>query len=139
MNSNSQKRIKRIIRHKRVRSRVVGALERPRLAVFKANQHIYAQLIDDGAGKTLAQASSLEISAKGGSQPKADQPSAGAKHSGGKSKAKKSEIAKEVGKLIATKAVAKNIKAVKFDRGGFAYHGRVKALAEGAREGGLEF
>jgi large subunit ribosomal protein L18 len=117
MNSNSQKRIKRIIRHKRVRSRVVGALERPRLAVFKANQHIYAQLIDDGAGKTLAQASSLEI----------------------KSKAKKSEIAKEVGKLIATKAAAKNIKAVKFDRGGFAYHGRVKALAEGAREGGLEF
>jgi large subunit ribosomal protein L18 len=117
MNSNAQKRIKRAIRHKRVRSRVVGALERPRLSVFKANRHIYAQLIDDGAGKTLAAASSLEI----------------------KSKAKKSEIAKEVGKLIATKAVAKNIKAVKFDRGGFAYHGRVKALAEGAREGGLEF
>jgi large subunit ribosomal protein L18 len=92
-------------------------LERPRLSVFKANRHIYAQLIDDNAGKTLAAASSLEI----------------------KSKAKKTDIAKEVGKLVATKAMARNIKAVKFDRGGFAYHGRIKALAEGAREGGLEF
>jgi len=117
MNKNSQKRIKREIRHKRVRSRVTGAADRPRLSVFKANQHIYAQLIDDGAGKTLAAASSMEISVKG----------------------KKAEIAKEVGKLIATKAIAKSIKAIKFDRGGFAYHGRVKALAEGAREGGLEF
>jgi large subunit ribosomal protein L18 len=117
MNKNAQKRIKRAIRHRRVRSRVMGALERPRLAVFKANRHIYAQLIDDNAGKTLASASSLEI----------------------KSKAKKTDIAKEVGKLVATKAIAKKIKAVKFDRGGFAYHGRVKALAEGAREGGLEF
>ena len=117
MNKNAQKRIKRAIRHRRVRSRVMGALERPRLAVFKANRHIYAQLIDDNAGKTLAAASSLEI----------------------KSKAKKTDIAKEVGKLVATKAIAKKIKAVKFDRGGFAYHGRVKALAEGAREGGLEF
>ncbi len=117
MNSNAQKRIKRAIRHRRVRSRISGSLERPRLSVFKANQHIYAQLIDDNAGKTLASASSLEI----------------------KSKGKKSEIAKEVGKLVATKATAKNIKTVKFDRGGFAYHGRIEALAEGAREGGLEF
>ncbi len=117
MNSNAQKRIKRAIRHRRVRSRVTGDLERPRLSVFKANRHIYAQLIDDNAGKTLAAASSLEI----------------------KSKAKKTDIAKEVGKLVATKAMARNIKAVKFDRGGFAYHGRIKALAEGAREGGLEF
>jgi large subunit ribosomal protein L18 len=117
MNSNAQKRIKRAIRHRRVRSRVSGGEDRPRLSVFKANRHIYAQLIDDNAGKTLASASSLEI----------------------KSKGKKSEIAKEVGKLVATKATAKNIKTVKFDRGGFAYHGRIKALAEGAREGGLEF
>ena len=92
-------------------------MDRPRLSVFKANRHIYAQLIDDGAGKTLAAASSLEI----------------------KSKGKKTDIAKEVGKLIASKALVKKIKAVKFDRGGFAYHGRIKALAEGAREGGLEF
>jgi large subunit ribosomal protein L18 len=117
MNTNAQKRIKREIRHKRVRSRVSGVAERPRLAVFKANQHIYAQLIDDSAGQTLVSASTLEIKTKG----------------------KKSDLAKEVGKMIASKALAKNIKAVKFDRGGFAYHGRVKALAEGAREGGLEF
>lgn len=117
MNRQKQKNLKREIRHKRVRSRVSGVLERPRLAVFKANKHIYAQLIDDGAGKTLASASTVEIKTKG----------------------KKSDLAKEVGKLVASKALAKNIKAVKFDRGGFAYHGRIKALAEGAREGGLEF
>ena len=122
-----------------MRSRVTGTAQRPRLSVFRANTHIYAQVIDDGSGKTLVSASSLEVSAKGGSQPKADQPSAGAKHSGGKAKGKKSDVSKEVGKIIAQKAAAKNIKAVRFDRGGFAYHGRVKALADGAREGGLEF
>ncbi len=126
MNIQKQKNLKRAIRHKRVRSRVSGAADRPRLSVFKANRHIYAQLIDDASGKTLAEASTLKlVSAKGGSA------------SGGKGK--KSDLAKEVGKSVATKALAKNIKAVKFDRGGFAYHGRIKALAEGAREGGLEF
>ncbi len=125
MNKNKQKNLKRVIRHKRVRSRVSGEAERPRLAVFKSNSHIYVQLIDDNAGKTVLAASSAEVSAKGGSA------------SGGK--LKKSDAAKEVGKMIAAKALAKNIKAVKFDRGGFAYHGRIKALAEGAREGGLEF
>jgi large subunit ribosomal protein L18 len=117
MHKNKEKKIKRRIRHNRVRSRVSGTQDRPRLSVFKANRHIYAQLIDDNSGKTLISASSLEI----------------------KSKGKKSDIAKEVGKLAATKAMAKKIKAVKFDRGGFSYHGRIKALAEGAREGGLEF
>ena len=117
MNNQKNKLHKRSIRRRRVRSRVSGVLERPRLSVFKANRHIYAQLIDDESGKTLAAASSLKI----------------------KSKGKKSDIAKEVGKMAAAQALAKNIKAVKFDRGGFAYHGRIKALAEGAREGGLEF
>ena len=117
MNRQKQKNLKRTIRHTRVRSRIAGTSQRPRLAVFKANRHIYAQVIDDNAGKTLAAASSLEV----------------------ESKAKKSEVAKEVGKLVAGKAMAKNIKLVSFDRGGFAYHGRIKALAEGAREGGLEF
>lgn len=117
MNIQKQKKAKRIIRHKRVRSRISGTGDMPRLAVFKANRHIYAQLIDDGAGKTLASSSSMEL----------------------KSKGKKGEIATEVGKAIAVKSLAKNIKKVKFDRGGFAYHGRIKALAEGAREGGLEF
>ena len=117
MNNQKQKLYKRSIRRKRVRSRVTGSEDRPRLSVFKANAHIYAQLIDDATGKTLASASSKEVKAKG----------------------KKSDAAKEVGKILAAKALAKSIKAVKFDRGGFAYHGRVKALADGAREGGLEF
>ena len=117
MNKQKQKLFKRSIRHKRVRSRITGTEQRPRLSVFKANRHIYAQLIDDESGKTLVAASSKGI----------------------KSKGKKTDLAKEVGKLAATKALSKNIKAVKFDRGGFAYHGRIKALAEGAREGGLEF
>jgi large subunit ribosomal protein L18 len=90
---------------------------RPRLNVFKANKHIYAQIIDDEAGKTLAAASSLKVQAKG----------------------KKVDVSKEVGMAIAKKALEKNIKLVTFDRGGFAYHGRIKSLAEGAREGGLEF
>ena len=115
--ATQQKRAKRIIRHSRVRSRVTGTAARPRLAVFKANRHIYAQLIDDNEGKTLVSASSLEVKTKG----------------------KKSDLAKEVGKMVAEKAGAKKIKSVSFDRGGFAYHGRIKSLAEGAREGGLEF
>jgi large subunit ribosomal protein L18 len=117
MNKQVQKRNKREIRHKRVRSRVTGSSARPRLNVFKANRHIYAQIIDDNVAKTLVAASSADI----------------------KSKGKKSDVAKEVGKAIAVKAQAKDIKLVTFDRGGFAYHGRIKALAEGAREGGLEF
>jgi large subunit ribosomal protein L18 len=114
---NQIKRAKRTIRHNRVRAKISGTDQKPRLSVFRANQHIYAQLIDDLSGKTLAAASSLEI----------------------KSKVKKAEIATEVGKLLAGKAKEKSISAVVFDRGGFAYHGRVKALAEGAREGGLKF
>jgi len=89
------------------------------LCVFRSLRHIYAQLIDDKEGKTLVSASDLEIKKKKG--------------------VKKTEIAKEVGKLIAKKAVAQKIKKVVFDRGGYKYHGRVKNLADGAREGGLEF
>ncbi len=117
MNQNKQKIFKRQIRHGRVRSRVTGAAERPRLSVFRSNENIHAQLIDDATGKTLVAASSLEI----------------------KDKAKKTELAVLVGKLLAKKALEKNLKSVVFDRGGFAYHGRVKALADGAREGGLIF
>ena len=137
MNLQRQKLHKRSIRRKRVRSRVSGTKDRPRLSVFKANVHIYAQLIDDVAGKTLASASSREVSAKGGSASHSGSETLQGRMTGGKGK--KSELAKEVGKLVAHKALAKKIKSVKFDRGGFAYHGRIKALAEGAREGGLEF
>ncbi len=117
MDINKHKRSKRVIRHNRVRSVVSGSAERPRLCVFRANAHIYAQLIDDQAGKTLASASSAEIKAKD----------------------KKVNKALETGKLLAKKATEKNIASVVFDRGGYKYHGRVKALAEGAREGGLKF
>ena len=117
MNKNKQKLHKRTIRHNRVRGVVSGTQARPRLSVFRSSGHIYAQLIDDEAGKTLAAASSKEVKTKG----------------------KKAELATEVGKMIAAKGLEKKVSAVVFDRGGYAYHGRVKALAEGAREGGLEF
>ena len=104
--------------HKRIRRKVHGTAERPRLCVFRSLKHIYAQVIDDAQGRTLAAASSgQEGQANGGNL-------AGAK---------------AVGKLIAERAQAKGIKKVVFDRGGYLYHGRVKALAEAAREAGLEF
>jgi large subunit ribosomal protein L18 len=104
--------------HARIRRRVHGSQERPRLAVFRSVKHIYAQLIDDAQGHTLVAASSNEKKAAGGGNV------AGAK---------------AVGKLIAERAQDKGIKAVVFDRGGYLYHGRVKALAESARAAGLEF
>ena len=109
----------RLKRHKRVRSKISGTAERPRLNVFRSNTNIYAQLIDDVNGVTLASASSLdkEITGNGGNK----------------------EAAKEVGKLVAQRAADKGITDVVFDRGGYVYHGRVKELAEGAREGGLKF
>lgn len=112
-------KLKKIERRKiRVRAKIFGNKERPRLCVFISQKHVYAQLIDDEEGKTLAAASDFEIKEK---------------------KLKKIEMAKEVGKLIAQKAKAKNIEKVVFDRGSKKYHGKIKALAEGAREGGLKF
>lgn len=104
----------------RIRKVVKGSSERPRLAVFRSNTNIYAQLIDDVRGITLVSASSLESDIRG-------------------KKMTKTEQAFLVGKKIAEKALASGITEVAFDRGGFLYHGRVKALAEGAREGGLKF
>lgn len=104
-------------RHKRVRKKIVGSPSAPRLAVYRSNRHIYAQVIDDFAGTTLAAASTLGTN--GGDDPK--------------------ERAKKVGLAVAEKAKAAGVSKVRFDRGGFMYHGRVRALAEGAREGGLEF
>ena len=105
-------------RHRRVRGKVAGTAERPRLAVFRSNRGIFAQLIDDDAGRTLASASWL--AAKG--------------HKG-----TKTEQAAEVGKALAAAAAKAGIAGCVFDRGGYLYHGRVKALAESAREGGLQF
>ncbi len=137
---------KRWRRHKRVRNRVTGTPERPRLAVFRSNAQIYAQLIDDTAGVTLVSVSSLKIDASAA----AAAPKAAAKKSkksdkgeGAEEKAaaagRKIELAREVGRQFAQAAQAKGFKKVAFDRGGYLYHGRVAALAEGAREAGLDF
>jgi len=122
-----KKQLKRQRRHRRVRAKIKGTVKVPRLCVFRSAKHIYAQLINDEKGKTLIAASDLEIKKSTGSKIS-------------KSKKEKRFIeAYEVGKLIAQKAVKKEIKKVMFDRGGYKYHGKVKALAEGAREGGLLF
>ncbi|MGI8744677.1 MAG: 50S ribosomal protein L18 [Bryobacteraceae bacterium] len=117
--ARDSKNIVRLRIHSRIRQRVRGTEQRPRLAVFRSLSHIYAQVIDDGKGRTVAAASSSEKSASitGGNL-------AGAK---------------EVGKLIAERAKSKGIDKVVFDRGGYLYHGRIKALADAAREAGLEF
>ena len=109
----------RLKRHKRVRSKISGTPERPRLNVFRSETNIYAQIIDDVAGKTLVSASSLEKNFN--------------------CDGTKTDAAKMVGQLVAERAKAAGITTVVFDRGGYVYHGRVQALAEGAREGGLEF
>jgi large subunit ribosomal protein L18 len=101
-------------RHLRVRKAIAGSTERPRLAVYRSNRHIYAQLIDDGAGRTLASATDRGVSGQ------------------------KTAAAKQVGKTLAEQAKGLGIERAVFDRGGRLYHGRVKALAEGAREGGLQ-
>jgi len=112
-----QKQVKRNRIHIRIRSKIMGTKQRPRLCVFKSANHIYAQLIDDENGKVLVAASDIKSKGKG----------------------KKSDHSMEIGKLIAKEAIAKKIDKVVFDRGGFVYHGRIKAVADGAREGGLKF
>lgn len=109
-------------RHQRIRKKVVGTPERPRLSVYRSLNHIYAQLIDDSHGNTIVAASTLdkELGAQKG-------------HKGNVG------MAKKVGELVAKRAIGKGLKKVVFDRGGYIYHGRVKALADGAREAGLEF
>ena len=117
MIKRTDRKVNRIKRHKRVRVHVTGTKERPRLAVFRSLNHVYAQLIDDAASRTLAAASTVDLKAKGNGV----------------------EEAANVGKAIADKAKDAGISSVVFDRGGFLYHGRIKALADAAREAGLEF
>ena len=112
------KRVARQRRHRRVRKRIQGAPERPRLTVYRSNRHIYAQLIDDLDGRTLVAASTLEAEAQ------AD--------------GRKTDAAKRVGELIARRAREAGVERAVFDRGGRLYHGRVRSVAEGAREGGLQ-
>ena len=117
MVSKADKNKARLKRHTRVRSKISGSAECPRLNVFRSNTNIYAQIIDDVNGVTLVSASSLELEGNGGNK----------------------EAAFKVGEAIAKKAADKGITEVVFDRGGYIYHGRVKELAEGARQGGLKF
>ena len=119
MVSKTDRKLERNRRHARVRTKVSGTAERPRLCVYRSNTNLYAQIIDDVAGNTLVAASTLDKEVK--------------------TKKSNIEAAKEVGALIAKRAAAKNIKTVVYDRGGYIFHGVVKALAEAAREGGLEF
>jgi ribosomal protein L18 len=119
MVSKTDRKLERVRRHKRVRNRIAGTPERPRLSVFRSNSNIYVQLIDDVNGCTLAQASTLDKEVK-------------EKHAN-------KVAAKEVGTLIAKRAEQINIKDIVFDRGGYIYHGVVKEVAEAAREGGLNF
>jgi len=107
-------------RHSRLRLRVAGSPERPRLAVFRSLDHIYAQVIDDASGRTIASASSLEASLRG---------------AGGT----KTERARQVGSLVGERARSAGVERVVFDRAGFKYHGRIRSLADGARESGLDF
>jgi large subunit ribosomal protein L18 len=120
MSSAKHKRDARIRRHVRVRKNVRGTAERPRLAVFRSNKHISAQVIDDRAGRTLAAASTYEATLRSGSTSN-------------------KESATQVGRLVAERARASGVSKVVFDRGGFLYHGRVAAVADAAREAGLEF
>jgi large subunit ribosomal protein L18 len=108
--------------HRRIRKKISGTPERPRLAVYRSQAHIYAQVIDDGTGRTVCSASSLDETLKKDTKRGANV-----------------AAAKAVGSLIATRAKEKGVEAVVFDRGGFQYHGRIKALADAAREGGLKF
>lgn len=143
------KKQKRIRRHKRIRAKILGTAKAPRLCVFRSSKHIYAQLIDDEKGTILAAASDLELKKekkikkkKPSSTSALASASADKKTTEGKeekTRTGKIAIAYEVGKSVAQKALKKKIEKVKFDRGGYKYHGRIKALAEGARSAGLKF
>ena len=119
MVTKTNRKLERERRHRRVRTKISGTAECPRLCVYRSNSNIYAQVIDDVKGVTLAQASTLDKAVK--------------------TKKSNKEAAKEVGALIAKRAIEKNIKTVVYDRGGYIYHGIIKELAEAAREAGLEF
>ena len=119
MVGKTDRKAERERRHARVRTKISGTAERPRLCVYRSNKNLFVQVIDDVAGNTLVQASTLDKEVK-------------TKHSN-------KEAAKEVGNLVAKRALEKNIKEVVFDRGGYIYHGVIKELAEAAREGGLTF
>jgi large subunit ribosomal protein L18 len=134
--TSRSKRKARLRRHRRVRRKVFGTAEKPRMSVFRSLNHIYAQIIDDVSGRTLVSATSLkaELPVAGGASK--DNGSGGKR---GKPESVKMRRSRAVGKLIAEAALEKGIKQVVFDKGGYLYHGRVAALAEAARKSGMEF
>lgn len=119
MNNQKETKAKLDRRHKRIRSRIIGTSTKPRLSVFKSNVGVYLQLIDDASGKTLVSVNSKELK--------------------NTAKMKKVEQSFQLGKILGEKAIKANISEIVFDRGGYKYHGRVKAVADGARETGLKF
>ncbi|MBI2064367.1 MAG: 50S ribosomal protein L18 [Candidatus Yanofskybacteria bacterium] len=116
MNKNSDKKLNRSRRHRKVRAKISGTSSRPRIAVFKSNQYIYAQVVDDESGKTLLSVSDMEVK-----------------------KGKKSEKALKIGETLAARMKEKGLLEAVFDRGGFKFHGRVKSVADGLRNGGIKF
>ena len=122
MITKPDRKLTRVKRHMRIRRRLVGSVERPRLCIYRSNKHIYAQIVDDVKAETLVCASTLDPELKGKLPKTWDR-----------------ESAKSVGSLVAQRAKAKGIGAVVFDRGGYIYHGRIAAVAEAAREAGLDF
>ena len=122
MSKRANSRVARVKRHTRLRQRLQGKQERPRLNVFRSSNHIYAQLVDDTVGHTIAASSSLDPEVKAEAKGKT-----------------KTDVARGVGLLVAERAKEKGVSEVVFDRGGFKYHGRIKALADAAREAGLTF
>ena len=122
MGSTNIRQQARVKRKKRIRKKINGTMQRPRLSVFRSARHIYAQVVDDTAGHTLAAASTMDKEVQSGSKFE-----------------NKVDAAKFVGKLVGERALGKGIKEVVFDRNGFLYHGRIKSLSEGAREAGLVF
>ena len=143
MKQNKNKQLKRLRRQKRIRSNLLGRQTYPRLSVFRSNRHLYAQLINDLKGTTLVSASDQSLERKKPASASSDATAmADKKAMAGKAKNKNNsniKIAEQLGKLIAQRALKKKIVHVVFDRGCFKYHGQVKALADGAREGGLIF
>ena len=125
MTASINKKQARLKRKRSIRKKINGTTDRPRLSVFRSARHIYAQVIDDIEGHTVVQASTLDSQVKEKLESE--------------SKMKKSDVATHVGKIVAQRALEKGIKKVVFDRNGFLYHGRVKAVSDGAREAGLEF
>jgi large subunit ribosomal protein L18 len=122
MISKPDRKLNRVKRHRRIRRGLIGSTERPRLCVYRSNKHIYCQIVDDSKAQTLVAASTLDPELKGKLPKTWD-----------------TESAKSVGSLVAKRALDKGIKAVVFDRGGYIYHGRIAAVAEAARESGLDF